>query len=81
MNRKYFDNLRENVQSLIDLIARKDFKQAEIQHRYTGDLLDEILDNTSADEDIIELSKFQVLLNQLQLRIIRSADYFMPSLN
>lgn len=64
-----FDDLKKEVQQIIDLIAAKEYHLANVKLSEAGDVLDEILDFSDEDEDLIEVSRFQVLLNQLQQRI------------
>ena len=64
-----FSSLKKEVQDIIDLIAEKDFKTANTKHIEASDYLDELLDFSEEDEDLIEISKYQVLLNQLQMKI------------
>jgi hypothetical protein len=64
-----FSSLKKEVQDIIDLIAERDYKAANNKLIEAGDYLDELLDFSEDDEDLIEISKYQVLLNQLQQRI------------
>ena len=64
-----FSSLRNDVQEIIDLIGHKQFEEAHIKLFAASDFLDELIDLSEADEDLIEISKYQVLLNQLQLKI------------
>lgn len=65
-----FELLKNNVQEIIDLIAAKNAKDATNKLVEVSDQLDEFLDFSDEDEDLIEISKYQVLLNQLQQKII-----------
>lgn len=69
MNQSQFEELKNGVQEIIDLMAVKDFKSANNKLLEVGDKLDEFLDHTDEDEDLIEISKYQVLLNQLFQKI------------
>ncbi len=64
-----FDDLKKEVQQIIDLIADKEYHLANVKLAEAGDFLDELLDFSDEDEDLIEISRYQVLLNQLQQRI------------
>ena len=64
-----FEDLKQQVQQIIDAIAAKEYHQANSMLADAGDQLDELLDYSDDDEDLIEISKFQVLLNQLQQKI------------
>jgi hypothetical protein len=65
-----FDELKSGVQEIIDLIAVKNAKDANNKLVEVSEELDELLDHTDEDEELREISKFQVLLNQLQQKII-----------
>lgn len=65
-----FDELKNGVQEIIDLIANKKPKEANNKLVEVSDELDELLDHSDEDEDLRDISKFQVLLNQLQQKII-----------
>jgi hypothetical protein len=62
--------LKAEVQEIIDLIAAKNAKDANNKLVDVSELLDEMLDTTDEDEDLIEISKYQVLLNQLYQKIV-----------
>ena len=64
-----FSSLKKEVQDIIDLIAERDYKNANNKLIEAGDYLDELLDFSEDDADLIEISKYQVLLNQLQLKV------------
>ncbi len=64
-----FEALKINVQQVIDFIAAKDYDAANASLILASETLDEILDHTDSDEDLIEISKYQVLLNQLHQKI------------
>ncbi len=64
-----FTELQINVQQVIDAIAAKDLKAANNSLTDASELLDELLDYAEEDEDLIEISRYQVLLNQLHQKI------------
>lgn len=64
-----FTELQITVQQVIDLIAAKEFNAANNKLADASELLDEILDHAEEDEQLIEVSKYQVLLNQLHQKI------------
>jgi hypothetical protein len=70
MDASKFDELKNGVQEIIDFIANKNAKAANNKLVEVSEELDEILDHSADDEDLIEISKFQVLLNQLQQKIV-----------
>jgi hypothetical protein len=63
------ENLKSGVQEIIDLIANKQTKEANNKLLEVSEKLDEILDHTDDDEDLMQISHFQVLLNQLHVKI------------
>jgi predicted RND superfamily exporter protein len=69
MEKSQFEELKNGVQEIIDLIAAKDNKSANNKLLEVSDKLDEFLDHTDEDEDLIEISRYQVLLNQLFQKI------------
>lgn len=64
-----FTSLQHEVQQVIDLIGAGNFADANERLIEASDILDELLDFSEADEDLIEISRYQVLLNQLQQKI------------
>jgi hypothetical protein len=70
MDENKFSELKNGVQEIIDFIASKNGKEAINKLVEVSEELDEMLDHSEADEDLIEISKFQVLLNQLQQKIV-----------
>ena len=64
-----FEYLKNGVQEIIDLIAAKDNKSANNKLLEISDKLDDLLDHSEEDEDLREISKYQVLLNQLFKKI------------
>ena len=69
MDKSQFEELKNGVQEIIDLIANKDDKSANNKLLEMSDTLDYLLDHTDHDEDLREISKYQVLLNQLFQKI------------
>jgi hypothetical protein len=70
MDKNKFSELKSGVQEIIDLIASKNGREANNKLVEVSEELDEILDHAEEDEDLMEISKYQVLLNQLQQRIV-----------
>lgn len=62
--------LKAEVQEIIDFIAAKNAKEANNKLVDVSEQLDDLLDTSDDDEDLVELSKYQVLLNQLYQRIV-----------
>jgi hypothetical protein len=70
MDKNKFEELKNGVQEIIDLIASKNAKDANNKLADVSEELDELLDHSDDDEELVEISKFQVLLNQLHQRIV-----------
>ncbi|CAM3921370.1 hypothetical protein FLBR109950_08640 [Flavobacterium branchiophilum] len=64
-----FDLLQKETQNIIDLIAQKAYKEANHVLLSTSELLDEMFDLSDDDADLVEITKYQVLLNQLHVKI------------
>lgn len=69
MKNNQFEDLKNGVQEIIDLIAAKDNKSANNKFLEISEKLDDLLDHSDEDEDLREISKYQVLLNQLFKKI------------
>ena len=74
MENNKFTDLKNRVQEIIDLIASKENKAANNKLVEVSDLLDELLDFSDDDEDLMEISRYQVLLNQLHQKINTVVD-------
>jgi hypothetical protein len=74
MDNSKFTSLKSDVQEIIDLMANKQFIDANYKLLDAGEYLDELLDHSDDDADLIEISKYQVLLNQLQQKITAALD-------
>ncbi|MFG4003476.1 hypothetical protein [Flavobacterium aquidurense] len=64
-----FEDLKVSVQGIIDLIAAKNNREANNKLLEVNETLDEMLDHAEEDEDLREISRYQVLLNQLHVKI------------
>ncbi len=69
MNSNKFNGLKNQVQEIIDLMAKKELIEANFKLLDAGEDLDELLDFSEKDEDLIEISKYKILFNQLQQKI------------
>jgi flagellar biosynthesis/type III secretory pathway ATPase len=69
MENEKFGTLKSDVQEIIDLMKIKEYKTANNKLVDASESLDELLDFLEEDDDLIEISKYQVLLNQLQMKI------------
>lgn len=68
MNAK-FDTLKADVQEIIDLIAAKNDREANNKLLEVSEKLDEMIDFAEEDEEVREITRYQVLLNQLHVKI------------
>ncbi|BFM45562.1 hypothetical protein CFS9_42030 [Flavobacterium sp. CFS9] len=64
-----YEDLKASVQEIIDLIAAKNNREANNKLLEVSDTLDDLLDHAEEDEDLREISRYQVLLNQLHVKI------------
>nr|WP_199003423.1 hypothetical protein [Flavobacterium sp. ASV13] len=64
-----YEDLKANVQEIIDLIAAKQNREANNKLLEVSETLDDMLDHAEEDEDLREISRYQVLLNQLHVKI------------
>jgi len=69
MDIKRYEQLKNSVQEVIDLIAANDTKEANNKLTAVSEILDELLDHAEEDDELIEISRYQVLLNQLHQKI------------
>lgn len=70
MEKNKFNEVKNGVQEIIDFIAEKNAREASNKLVEVSEELDELLDFAEEDEDLMEISRYQVLLNQLHQRII-----------
>ena len=70
MEKNRFNEVKNGVQQIIDFIAERNAKEANNKLVEVSEELDELLDFAEEDEDLMEISRYQVLLNQLYQRII-----------
>ena len=70
MDKNKFSELRNGVQEIIDFIASKNAIEANNKLVDVSEELDEMLDHAEEDEDLREISRYQVLLNQLYQKIV-----------
>lgn len=69
MDTKPYEELKKNVQEIIDLIAEKNMRDANNKLTVVSETLDELLDHAEEDDELLEISRYQVLLNQLYQKI------------
>ena len=61
-----FSELKTAVQKAIDCLVKKDKDGTAAQLKEAGEILNELMDFADNDDDLIELSRYQVLLTQLE---------------
>jgi hypothetical protein len=61
-----FEDLKTNFQVIMDSIASKNFQKASEKLIFVKEMIDEMIDFAKKDTDLIAISKYQVLLQQLQ---------------
>lgn len=64
-----FTAIKGRVQEIIDLIANKQNREANNLLADVSGELDELLDFSEENDDLMEISRYQVLLNQLHQKI------------
>jgi hypothetical protein len=63
------DSLILEIQKIIDFLALHQKDQANQKLVEVSNLLDDIMDATENDEDLVEFHKYQILLNHLNVKI------------
>ncbi len=66
---KNFTDIQSQIQYVIDLIAQKNISEANKKLLLIHETLDDLIDFSQQGDDLIELARFQVLLNHLQHKI------------
>ncbi len=64
-----FSEIKKNIQLIIDNMAIKNFSEASIKLIEVSDDLDNMMDATDDEIVLREISKYQVLLNHLQIKM------------
>ena len=64
-----FDAIKKDIQLIIDNIAYKNFTEASVKLIEVSDNLDDMMDATDDEVVLREISKYQVLLNHLQIKM------------
>lgn len=67
-----FEHLKQNIQAVIDLLAIRKLKEANNRLQSIQEHIEDILDGTSDDDMLVEVSKYQVLVQHLQQKIFQS---------
>ena len=69
MHSQQLVNLKPKVQTIIDLLAKKDWDIAQLLLLEVSEEVENLIDEVVSDNHLIELSKYQVLLTHLLLKI------------
>ncbi|MEY4836066.1 MAG: hypothetical protein RI980_2181 [Bacteroidota bacterium] len=69
MHSQQLVNLKPKVQTIIDLLAKKDWDVAQLLLLEVSEEVEHLIDEVVSDDHLIELSKYQVLLKHLELKI------------
>ncbi|AWA30309.1 hypothetical protein HYN48_09550 [Flavobacterium magnum] len=64
-----FIGLRKKTQEIIDLIGHGDLAEAKRRLTEAQMLLEDLLDHSTANDDVIEAGHYQALLAQLEKRV------------
>ena len=64
-----FSEIKKDIQFIIDNMAIKNFSEASIKLIEVSDDLDDMMDATDDEIVLREISKYQVLLNHLQIKM------------
>lgn len=64
-----FVQIRKDIQLIIDTMATKNFSEAATLLVQVSNELEELIDLTSNEETLVEISKYQLLLNHLQIKM------------
>ncbi|CAN1565553.1 hypothetical protein MCEGE10_02882 [Flavobacteriaceae bacterium] len=65
MKNNKFGDIKSRVQEIIDFVALNNYETAKIKIKEVSDSLDEILDVSPYEDDVMEISRYKILLNQL----------------
>ena len=63
------ESLILEIQKIIDFLALQHKDQKNKKLLEVSNLLDDIMDATENDEDLVEFHKYQILLNHLNVKI------------
>ena len=64
-----FSEIKKDIQLIINNMAFKNFSEASIKLIEVSDDLDDMMDATDDEIVLREISKYQVLLNHLQIKM------------
>ena len=64
-----FDKIKTDIQLIIDAMAPQNFSDASMKLVEVSEALDDLIDTTEEEEMMVEIAKYQVLLNHLQIKM------------
>ena len=64
-----FATIKNEIQLIIDAMAMKNFSEASSKLVEVSDFIDNLIDTTNEEIVLREISKYQVLLNHLQIKM------------
>ena len=64
-----FEILKKDFQEIMDLIASKNFQNANEKLILVKEKINEMTDFIKKDSDLIAISKYQILLQQLEMQL------------
>ncbi|MDP5000506.1 MAG: hypothetical protein NWQ14_08885 [Flavobacterium sp.] len=67
--RDKFSDIKKEIQLIIDNMALNNISQASLLLIKVSEDLDYMLDTSNDEKELIEISKYQVLLNHLQIKM------------
>ena len=68
-----FATIKNEIQLIIDAMAMKNFSEASSKLVEVSDVLDNLIDTTNEEIVLREISKYQGLLNHLQIKMSTSS--------
>jgi hypothetical protein len=67
-----FENIKSKMQDIIDLIANKEWLIADQKLAKLSALTDDFFDTIIDEKDLREIGRYQILILQLQQKIIKN---------
>lgn len=78
MEKDKFSSIKKNVQEIINLIVQRNHNDAKSKLEEVNAELNELLDFSEDVKDLMEIGRYQVLLDQLSQRISELNGQFKP---
>jgi len=64
-----FEDLKTNFQAIMNLIAIKNYENAHDKLLLTKEIINEMIDHSKKDSELIAISKYQILWKKLQMQL------------